>query len=63
MKKIFRYFKRKRILLNDRHFYRNINAGFVHPHSINIIKLKELYNMSENDFMGLLGGKGYGNMV
>jgi len=50
MGKIIRYFKRKRTLVNSRHFYRSMNGNFVHPHLMAVVTPQELYNMSDEDF-------------
>ena len=50
MKKIIRYFKRKRILLNERYFYISMNGNFVHPHLMAVVTPKELFTMSDEDF-------------
>lgn len=50
MKKVIRYFKRKRVLLGKKYFYRNRNGNFVHPHLMAVVSPRELYNMSDEDF-------------
>ena len=69
MKKLIRYFKRRKILLNNRYFYRSLKTNklhimsFVHPHCMYVITPEDLYNMSDEDFYELLGDNGYANVV
>lgn len=50
MKKIIRYFKRKRYLFKEKGFYKSQSGKFVHPHVMAIVTPKELFNMSDEDF-------------
>lgn len=50
MKNLIRYFKRKRILMRERGYFRSITSNYVHPHLMAVFTPKELYKMSEEDF-------------
>ena len=50
MKKLIRYFKRRKILLNDRNYYISMSGCFVHPNLEIVIKPEDLYNMTEEQF-------------
>ena len=53
MKKVLRYFKRKKILISERNYYRSLTLDYVHPHLLTIITPKELYQMTDEDFIKL----------
>lgn len=50
MKKILKYFKRKKILINERGYYKSITSDYIHPHLLTIITPKELYDMTDEEF-------------
>ena len=47
--KIFRYFKRRRMLLRNG-WYVSMSGKYADPHTGRLITKKELYSMADNEF-------------